>query len=194
MSHCGSREDESVTLWIAGGERKGNGHEPPPCTYIAGHRYAADGLVVCLTAAESFLRADVAMSGLCRPKQERTSHALLQGLLLLSVWLAPSQAHPGGARPCPLLEVSPADVRRAPGSSGPHAPENEGLVAHCPVMIPRETPGSADAPCCMSVALLCPHGYPSFCYCLPLAAEHATEDLSAGDAACAPVSTSEMHS
>lgn len=136
----------------------------------------------------------VAMSGHCRPKQERTSHALLQGLLLLSVCLAPSQAHPGGARPCPLLDMSPADVTRAPGSSGPRAPENEGLVAHCPVMIPRETPGSADAPYCMSVALLCPHGYPSFCYCLPLAAEHATEDLSAGDAACAPVSTSEMHS
>ena len=120
-----------------------------------------------MTAAESFLRADVAMSGHCRPKQERTSHALLQGLLLLSVCLAPSQAHPGGARPCPLLDMSPADVTRAPGSSGPHAPENEGLVAHCPVMIPRETPCSADAPCCMSVALLCPHGYPSYCYCLP---------------------------
>ncbi len=177
----------------AGGERKRDEH--PHCTHIAGHRYAADGLVVCLTAAESSPRAyGGSMTGLCRPKPARTAHALLQGLLLLSVCLAPSQAHPGGARPCPLREVVPAEVTRAPGSPGPRAPENEGRVAHCPVMIPRETPGPADAPCCMSAALLCPHGYPSFCCCLPLAAENATASSANESSACAPVSTSEMQS
>lgn len=65
------------------------------------------------------------MTCLCRPKPVLTAHALLQGLLLLSFCLAPSQAHPGGVRPCPLREVSHAEVTRAPGSSGPHAPENE---------------------------------------------------------------------